>query len=110
MNYSFKAKYEIDVHHSKLFNKIYKESTIDLMNHFLNNENQVQVDNEGRVKMFYVLAHNHHDNHHATGTHGAQHFDVEAEDKDEESLQECNVIGSIFQQRMEIRKSGDLKP
>lgn len=78
------------------------------MNHFLNNENQVQVDNEGRVKMFYVLAHNHH----ATGTHGAQHFDVEVEDKGEESetLQECNVIGSIFQQRMEIRKSGNLKP
>ena len=59
MNYSFKAKYELDVQNSHLFNTIYRETRTDLMDHFENNENQVHVDNEGRVKMFYVLAHNH---------------------------------------------------
>ena len=58
MNYYFEAKYEIDVNKSELFRETYKNinTSIDLMDHFQNNENQVQVDNEGRVKMFYVLA------------------------------------------------------
>jgi hypothetical protein len=65
MSYKFEAKYEIDVNHSELFQTVYKESTTDLMKHFRDNENQVHVDNEGRVKMFYVFVHNNkHGEHH----------------------------------------------
>jgi len=95
MNYSFEAKYEIDVNHSELFQTVYKESTTDLMKHFGDNENQVHIDNEGRIKMFYVNVHNH--------KHGAHHKDTpmankdsKDDDSDPNALQECNIYGSIF--------------
>ena len=86
MNYSFKAKYEIHVNDSQLFNFIYKQTRTDLMDHFQNNENQVHVDNEGRVKMFYVLAHNHAPGEHHD--HGApEHFNEAEEDIDENAYE-----------------------
>ena len=98
MNYKFEAKYEIDVNHSELFQTVYKESTTDLMKHFGDNENQVHVDNEGRVKMFYVLVHNHkhgaHNKHNKTTP--VANKDSKDDDSDPNTLQECNIYGSIF--------------
>ena len=67
------------------------------MKHFIDNENQVKIDNEGRVKMFYVLAHNH-----AGGNHDDTKLDDEHACKEDSPLQECNIIGSIFQQKVSI--------
>jgi hypothetical protein len=77
------------------------------MKHFQDNENEVMVDNEGRVKMFYVLAHNHEGGHHKT-KNGENIIGKEIdEDLPDNSLQECNILGSIFQQKITLIKHPD---